>query len=54
MADFPTDESRRPTKKRKKQPGKSEETKAFEKELTDTSRKALKEFRSLYVSGLVI
>jgi hypothetical protein len=42
-----TDSSRKTTKKRKKSTGKSEGSKAFEKELTDTSRKALSEFRSL-------
>ncbi|CAB3991516.1 Hypothetical predicted protein, partial [Paramuricea clavata] len=47
---FPSDDkddsSRKTTKKRKKATGKSEGSKAFEKELTDTSRKALSEFRS--------
>lgn len=47
---FPSDDkddsSRKTTKKRKKSTGKSEGSKAFEKELTDTSRKALSEFRS--------
>ena len=38
---------RKASKKRKKATGKAEGSKAFEKELTDTSRKALSEFRSL-------
>ncbi|XP_046843701.1 probable ATP-dependent RNA helicase DDX27 isoform X2 [Xenia sp. Carnegie-2017] len=40
------DLSAKPTKKRKKTASKTGGSKAFEKELTDTSRKALKEFRS--------
>ena len=52
---FPPDEkdgsSTKPNKKRKKTTGKKEGGKAFEKELTDTSRKALSEFRSFSSSG---
>ncbi|XP_028391927.1 probable ATP-dependent RNA helicase DDX27 [Dendronephthya gigantea] len=48
---FPSDDKddstrKTPSKKRKKTTGKTNGKKAFEKELTDTSRKALSEFRS--------